>query len=160
MSNLDLLTIEHSGDYNWQESCDRPDASETPILPPFTEATARAKVQSAEDLWNTRDPKRVALAYTEDSAWRNRDEFVQGREAIIALLRRKWEKELDYKLKKELFLFSDNKIAVQFEYTWLDSENNHYRSYGVEHWEFAADGLMQKRTASINDVLVSDTSHF
>ena len=138
--------------YNWQELCRDPLASKIPLVPPFTEETARAKVQRAEDLWNTRDPKRVALAYTEDSVWRNRDQFVKGRAEIEALLTRKWRVELDYKLKKELFLFSGNKIAVKFEYTWRDADGKHYRSYGIEHWEFAADGLMQQRTASINDV--------
>ena len=139
-------------DYNWQELCNDPVASQLPLLPPFTEATARAKVQRAEDLWNTRDPQNVALAYTEDSVWRNRGESIRGRESIIALLTRKWRTELDYKLKKELFLFSDNKIAVQFEYTWQDTGGKHYRSYGIEHWEFAPDGRMEKRTTSINDV--------
>lgn len=167
MNNLEPVT-EHSdackgavhssysaSDYNWQELCNDPVASQIPLLPPFTEAMARAKVQRAEDLWNTRDPKKVALAYAEDSIWRNRDEFVHGREAIIALLTRKWKKEHDYKLKKELFLFSDNKIAVQFEYTWRDAAGQRYRAYGIEHWEFAPDGLMQKRTASINDIVLA-----
>ena len=122
------------------------------IKPPFTLETARQKVQMAEDLWNTRDPKRVAQAYTEDCAWRNRDDFIHGHAEIEAFLTRKWAKELDYKLKKELFLFSDDKIAVQFEYTWLDAAGQKFRSYGLEHWEFAPDGRMQKRTASINDV--------
>lgn len=122
-----------------------------PLLPPFTEATARAKVQRAEDLWNSCDPQRVACAYTEDSMWRNRDQFIHGREEIKHFLTRKWAKELDYKLKKQLFLFSDTQIAVQFEYTWHDSKGRHYRSYGVEHWEFAPNGLMKKRIASIND---------
>lgn len=121
------------------------------ILPPFTHASARQRVQLAEDLWNTRNPQQVALAYTEDCLWRNRDEFLQGHEAIIQFLTHKWEKEIDYQLKKELFLFSDNKIAVQFSYTWCDAAGQHYRSHGLEHWEFAPDGRMQKRTASIND---------
>ena len=124
------------------------------IKPPFTLESARQKVQMAEDLWNTRDAHKVALAYTEDSVWRNRDQFVKGRAEIEELLTRKWQKELDYKLKKELFLFSDNKIAVQFTYTWRDVEGQHYRSHGLEHWEFAPDGRMKKRTASINDVAV------
>lgn len=122
------------------------------IKPPFTLETARQKVQMAEDLWNTRDPRKVARAYTEDSLWRNRTEFLQGQAEIEAFLRRKWAKELDYKLKKELFLFSDNKIAVQFSYTWHDNSGQWFRSYGLEHWEFAADGRMKKRMASINDV--------
>lgn len=121
------------------------------IKPPFTRETATAKVQLAEDLWNTRNPEKVALAYTEDCLWRNREEFLQGHAAIIAFLTRKWAKELGYKLKKELFLFSDDKIAVQFTYTWHDEAGTQYRSHGIEHWEFAADGRMQKRTASIND---------
>jgi uncharacterized protein len=126
----------------------------TPVIkPPFTHETALAKVQMAEDLWNTRNPEKVALAYTEDTQWRNRDEFLTGRQAITEFLTRKWQKELDYKLKKELFLFSDDKIAVQFIYTWHDATGQHYHSYGLEHWEFAEDGRMHKRTASINEVL-------
>lgn len=121
------------------------------VCPPFTESSARQKVQMAEDLWNTRDPQKVARAYTEDCLWRNRDQFIRGRSEIEAFLTGKWQKELDYRLKKELFLFSDHKIAVQFAYTWRDARGKHYRSYGIEHWEFASNGLMQKRTASIND---------
>lgn len=124
-----------------------------PPFPPFTVETAALKVQKAEDLWNTRDPKQVAMAYTEDCLWRNRAEFIQGRPAIIAFLTQKWEKELDYQLKKTLFLFSENKIAVQFEYDWHDHQGQAFRSYGLEHWEFAPNGLMQKRIASINDVI-------
>lgn len=124
------------------------------IKPPFTEDTARQKVQIAEDLWNTRDPKRVAKAYTEDSQWRNRGEFLQGHAEIEDFLTRKWRKELDYKLKKELFLFSVDKIAVQFEYEWHDESEQWYRSYGLEHWEFSQDGRMKKRTASINDIAI------
>jgi hypothetical protein len=145
-----------ANDYTWQALCHDPVALTIPLLPPFTEATARAKVQRAEDLWNTRDAQKVALAYTEDSVWRNRNCFVQGREAIIALLTQKWQKELDYTLKKELFLFSGNKIAVQFEYAWRDAGGQRYRAYGLEHWEFAADGRMQKRTASINDLALDE----
>ncbi|MBY0354175.1 MAG: nuclear transport factor 2 family protein [Rickettsiales bacterium] len=122
------------------------------IKPPFTEESARQKVQMAEDLWNTRDAKRVAQAYTEDCLWRNRETFITGHLEIEAFLARKWAKELDYQLKKELFLFSDDKIAVQFTYTWRDAAGQHYRSYGLEHWEFAPDGRMKQRTASINDV--------
>ena len=121
------------------------------IAPPFTLESARAKVQLAEDLWNTRNPQKVALAYTEDCVWRNRDVFLKGHAEIIQFLNRKWEKEIGYHLKKELFLFSDDKIAVQFSYTWHDAAGQHYRSHGLEHWEFAADGRMKKRTASIND---------
>ena len=123
-----------------------------PPLPPFTRETATIKVQAAEDAWNTRDPKRVALAYTEDSQWRNREEFLTGRKAIEAFLGRKWRRELDYRLRKELWAFSDNRIAVTFEYEWHDSEQNWYRSYGNELWEFATNGLMQRRIASINDL--------
>jgi nuclear transport factor 2 (NTF2) superfamily protein len=109
-------------------------------------------VQAAEDLWNTRDPERVALAYTEDCTWRNRNEFISGREQIIAFLTLKWQKELDYKLKKDLFTFSDEKIAVEFFYEWHDFEGHWFRSYGIEHWTFAGDGRMMRRAASINDV--------
>lgn len=121
------------------------------LIPPFTIETARAKVQRAEDLWNTRDPEKVVLAYTEDCVWRNRDTFVTGHAAIKEFLKRKWEKEQNYKLKKELFLFSDDKIAVNFTYTWNDATGKKYTSYGLEHWEFAEDGRMKKRIASIND---------
>jgi nuclear transport factor 2 (NTF2) superfamily protein len=122
-----------------------------PPLPPFTEASARAKVQAAEDGWNSRDPQKVALAYTEDTEWRNRDVFVNGRANVEAFLEGKWDRELDYKLKKELWSFTDNRIAVKFFYEWHDADGQWYRSYGNELWEFAADGLMQRREASIND---------
>jgi nuclear transport factor 2 (NTF2) superfamily protein len=122
------------------------------ILPPFNEATARLKVQLAEDAWNTRDPERVALAYTEDSQWRNRDEFFQGRDAIRAFLERKWQRELDYRLRKELWAFTDNRIAVRFEYEARDTDGKWWRSHGNEHWEFdQASALMRRRDASIND---------
>ena len=121
------------------------------LIPPFTEETARAKVQRGEDLWNSKDPEKVALAYTEDSVWRNRDAFFQGRDAIRAFLTKKWEKELDYKLKKELFTFKGNRIAVHFEYEWHDAQGQWYRSHGNEHWEFDDAGLMRTRDASIND---------
>ncbi|MBC7973022.1 MAG: nuclear transport factor 2 family protein [Verrucomicrobia bacterium] len=127
-----------------------------PPLPPFTLETAKAKVQAAEDAWNTRDPDRVALAYTPDSQWRNRSEFLSGREQIALFLRRKWDKELDYRLKKELWSFTDNRISVRFEYEWHDEAGQWYRSYGNEQWEFAANGLMQRREASINDVLIQE----
>ncbi len=123
-----------------------------PPLPPFTLDTAKAKVQAAEDAWNTRDPERVALAYTEDSEWRNRSEFLSGRPAIKAFLQRKWEKELDYRLRKELWAFMDNRIAVRFEYECHDESGNWYRAYGNENWEFAENGLLMRRFASINDV--------
>ena len=123
-----------------------------PPLPPFNEETARQKVQAAEDAWNTRDPERVALAYTEDSEWRNRADFFRGRDAIRGFLKRKWAKELDYKLKKELWAFTGSRIAVRFEYEWHGDSGNWFRSYGNENWEFAPDGLMERRFASINDV--------
>jgi uncharacterized protein len=128
-----------------------------PPLPPFTLETAKAKVQAAEDAWNTRDPERVALAYTEDSEWRNRAEFFSGRAAIKEFLKRKWAKELDYRLKKELWCFMDNRIAVRFEYEWHDDAGFWYRAYGNENWEFAENGLMMRRFASINDVPIQES---
>jgi len=122
-----------------------------PPLPPFDLEGALLKVRLAEDGWNSRDPERVALAYAIDSQWRNRSEFVQGREAITAFLRRKWDRELDYRLIKELWAFRDNRIAVRFAYEWRDDAGQWFRSYGNENWEFAADGLMVRRIASIND---------
>jgi uncharacterized protein len=126
------------------------------IKPPFTAETARAKVQAAEDAWNTRDPDRVARAYTEDSQWRNRGEFFTGRAAIRAFLERKWAKELDYRLKKELWAFADDRIAVRFEYEWHDARGQWWRSYGNEMWAFAPDGLMRERYASINDIAIAE----
>ena len=123
-----------------------------PPLPPFTDETARQKVQLAEDAWNSKDPNRVSLAYTVDTEWRNRDTFINGREEVVAFLTKKWEKELDYKLKKELWSYTGNRISVRFEYEWHDQEGKWFRSYGNEQWEFNADGLMQRRYASINDV--------
>jgi len=126
-----------------------------PPLPPFTLETALQKVQAAEDAWNTRDPERVALAYTLDSEWRNRTEFFSGREAIKAFLQRKWQKEHEYRLKKELWCFMDNKIAVRFEYEWHDQTGQWFRAYGNENWEFADSGLMQRRYASINELAIT-----
>lgn len=123
----------------------------TPIKPPFTLETAAAKVQAAEDAWNSRDPQRVSMAYTPDSEWRNRSEFLRGRDEIRAFLTRKWEKELDYRLEKELWAFHENRIGVRFEYEWHDAAGQWYRSFGNEMWEFDADGLMARRFASIND---------
>ena len=123
-----------------------------PPRPPFTADSAAQKVQAAEDAWNTRDPERVALAYTEDSVWRNRDTFVTGRRAIVELLTTKWERELDYALRKALWTFGDNRIAVRFQYESHDRSGQWFRSYGNELWEFDADGLMARREASINDV--------
>jgi nuclear transport factor 2 (NTF2) superfamily protein len=128
----------------------------SPIRPPFTLDTARAKVQAAQDAWNSRDPDRVALAYTEDSEWRNRTEFFRGRAAIRAFLKRKWAKELDYRLAKELWGFRDNRIAVRFEYEWHDHAGQWYRSYGNELWEFDEGGLMARRFASINDAPIDE----
>jgi uncharacterized protein len=130
--------------------------SPTSIRPPFTQETALAKVKAAQDAWNTRDPERVALAYTEDSQWRNRDEFLSGREEIKAFLRRKWAKELDYKLMKELWSYTGNRISVRFEYEWHDTENQWFRSHGNEQWEFDENGLMRRREASINDVPIQE----
>jgi nuclear transport factor 2 (NTF2) superfamily protein len=121
------------------------------LIPPFDRESAIAKVRMAEDAWNSRDPDRVALAYTEDSHWRNRAEIFQGREAIRAFLRRKWDKELDYRLVKELWAFSENRIAVRFQYEWHDDAGQWYRAYGNENWEFDQSGLMRRREASIND---------
>ena len=128
-----------------------------PPLPPFTLETAKQKVQAAEDVWNARDPEKVSLAYTPDSEWRNRSEFVTGREEIKSLLKRKWERELDYRLKKELWSFGNNRISVRFEYEWHDDSGQWYRSYGNEQWEFADNGLMQRRYASINDLPIKES---
>ena len=125
------------------------------LIPPFTEETAVIKVQRAEDLWNSRDPELVSLAYTEDAEWRNRNEFIKGRAEIVAFLRRKWAKELDYKLRKTLWGFRGNRMAVSFEYEWHDDATNWYRSYGVELWEFDESGLMHRRIASINDAPIA-----
>jgi nuclear transport factor 2 (NTF2) superfamily protein len=128
-----------------------------PPLPPFTEESARAKVQAAEDGWNSRDPKKVALAYTIDTRWRNRDQFVNGREAVEQFLQSKWQRELDYRLKKILWSFTDNRIAVKFEYEYHNSDGQWFRAYGNELWEFADDGLMQVREASINDLPIAES---
>lgn len=126
-----------------------------PPFPPFTRETAIQKVRMAEDGWNSRDPKRVALAYTPDSIWRNRSEFPRGRAEIEAFLTRKWQKENEYRLIKELWAFAENRIAVRFAYEWHDDEGNWFRSYGNENWEFDENGLMQKRFASINDLPIA-----
>jgi len=128
-----------------------------PPLPPFTDETAVQKVRLAEDAWNSREPEKVALAYALDSRWRNRSEFVTGRQDIIAFLRRKWMKELDYRLIKELWAFGGNRIAVRFAYEWHDDSGNWYRSYGNENWDFNNDGLMRLRFASINDLPIRET---
>lgn len=127
-----------------------------PPLPPFTLETAHLKVQAAEDAWNTRNPDRVALAYTEDTEWRNRSEFLNGRAQVIEFLQRKWAREHDYRLRKELWAFTGNRIAVRFEYEFHDEAGQWWRAYGNENWEFDANGLMQRRFASINDVRISE----
>lgn len=128
-----------------------------PPVPPFTEESARQKVKAAEDAWNTRDPERVAAAYTPDSEWRNREEFFSGREAIIAFLHRKWARELDYRLSKELWSFSGNRISVRFEYECRDRDGQWWRSHGNEQWEFDDRGYMSRREASINDVAIEES---
>ena len=127
-----------------------------PPLPPFLKQTAIQKVRLAEDAWNSREPEKVALAYTLDSKWRNRAEFINGREEIVAFLKRKWSKELDYRLIKELWAFTENRIAVRFAYEWHDDSGNWFRSYGNENWEFDPDGVMQSRFASINDLPIKE----
>ncbi|NIH82009.1 nuclear transport factor 2 family protein [Amycolatopsis viridis] len=131
--------------------------SDRPPFPPFDEDTAAQKVQAAEDAWNTRDPEKVALAYTPDSVWRNRDQHVVGRDAIVEFLRRKWERELDYALRKELWGFRGNRIAVRFQYECHDAAGQWWRSYGNELWEFTDNGLMRRREASINDLPIAES---
>ncbi len=128
-----------------------------PPLPPFAAETAVQKARLAEDAWNSRDPERVALAYTEDSRWRNRAEFITGRAEIVAFLRRKWARELEYRLIKEVWTYGENRIAVRFAYEWHDDSGQWYRSYGNENWEFDAHGLMRRRLASINDLPIDAT---
>ena len=128
-----------------------------PPVPPFTEETARIKVRAAEDAWNSRNPANIALAYTSDSLWRNRVEFVNGRPEIEALLTRKWAREIDYRLIKELWIFAGDRIAVRFAYEWRDDAGNWFRSYGNENWEFDEQGLMKRRIASINDLPIAET---
>ncbi|GAA0939681.1 nuclear transport factor 2 family protein [Pseudonocardia zijingensis] len=128
--------------------------ADRPPLPPFTLEAARQKVQAAEDAWNSRDPERVSLAYSEDSVWRNRDRFVRGRKEIVEFLTQKWERELDYALRKSLWTFADNRIAVRFQYECRDATGVWCRSYGNENWEFDGHGLMTRREASINDVVI------
>ena len=130
--------------------------SPTDIRPPFTRDTALAKVKAAEDAWNSRDPERVSLAYTVNSEWRNRDLFFTGRQAIQEFLRDKWNNELDYRLMKELWSFTDNRISVRFEYEWHDADGQWYRTHGNEHWEFDNQGLMRRRDMSANDVPITE----
>jgi len=132
-------------------------SEQRPPLPPFDAATALQKVRAAETAWNTRDPQRVAAAYSPGSEWRNRDEFLKGREEIAAFLTRKWERELGYVLRKDLWAFSKHRIAVRFQYEWHDNDGNWFRSYGNELWEFDADGYMSRREASINDVEIAES---
>lgn len=127
-----------------------------PPLPPFTEETALQKVQAAEDAWNTRDPQRVSLAYTEDTEWRNRTDFLHSREEVVAFLTKKWQRELDYRLKKTLWAFTGNRIAVRFEYEWHDEVGQWWRSHGNENWEFDEHGYMARRYASINDQPIAE----
>lgn len=127
-----------------------------PPLPPFTEETAVVKVRAAEDAWNSRDPEKVSLAYTIDSNWRNRSEFVNGRDEIVEFLKRKWLRELEYRLIKELWAFTSNRLAVRFAYEWHDDSGNWFRSYGNENWEFTDSGLMRRRIASINDIPIKE----
>lgn len=133
------------------------DPNRRPPFPSFTQETAIQKVRMAEDAWNARDPEGVSVAYTADSVWRNRSEFLVGREAIVNFLRRKWEKELDYRLIKELWAYHDNRIAVRFAYEWHDDSGNWFRSYGNENWEFDDNGLMRRRIASINDLPIKES---
>ncbi len=129
-------------------------------MPPFTHETALQKVQMAEDAWNSRNPEKVCMAYTIDTEWRNRNEFINGREAVKAFLSSKWAKELDYKLKKELWTFAENRIAVRFEYEWRNASGQWHRSYGNELWEFDENGLMRKRYASINDLQINENDRY
>jgi len=126
-----------------------------PPLPPFSAQTAHQKVKAAEAAWNTRDPERVSLAYTPDTIWRNRNEFINGRAEVVEFLTRKWQRELDYVLQKDLWAFTDDRIAVRFQYEWHDADGRWWRSYGNELWQFSPDGLMQRREASINDVAIT-----
>ncbi|KAL2127956.1 hypothetical protein VTI74DRAFT_9933 [Chaetomium olivicolor] len=127
-----------------------------PPFPPFTEETARQKVKAAQNAWNTKNPELVQFSYTPDSIWRNRDTFLQGRDEIVEFLRKKWAKETQYRLRKELFAFTDNKIAVQFWYEWKDESGQWWRTYGLEDWTFAENGLMKKRQMSGNDVKIAE----
>ncbi len=133
-----------------------PSAASRPPLPPFTRETAERKVQAAEDAWNTRDPERVALAYTEDTRWRNRSELIVGRAAVVEFLTRKWQREQEYALRKSLWAFTDDRIAVRFQYECHDDSGRWWRSYGNEQWEFTPEGLMRRREASINDVPIEE----
>ncbi len=132
-------------------------SNQRPPLPPFTQETARQKARAAEDAWNSREPERVSLAYSLESRWRNRDEFLTGRPEIVAFLRRKWQRELDYRLIKEVWAWHLDRIAVRFAYEWRDHDGNWFRSYGNENWQFDSDGLMTQRHASINDLRIKES---
>jgi len=147
----------HISAHSPSTSIERTTMESRPPLPPFTLESAIQKVQAAEDAWNSRDPVRVSLAYTPDTEWRNRADFVNGREQVVEFLSRKWKRELDYRLKKQLWAFMDNRIAVRFEYEWHDDSGQWYRSHGNENWEFAENGLMQRRFASINDQPIKES---
>lgn len=140
-----------------QQPSPAPSSLPAPITPPFTLETALKKVRAAENAWNSRDPERVSLAYTIDSVWRNRTEFIKGHEQICAFLRQKWERELDYRLAKDLWTFGGNRIAVRFQYEFRDQSGQWYRAYGNENWEFDDQGLMRRREASINDLAITET---
>ena len=147
---------EECGDTMWDEVL----VEKRYPLPPFTLETALQKVKAAEDAWNTKDPEKVCLAYTINTQWRNRTDFINGREEVKQFLKKKWEKELDYKLKKELWGFRENRMAVRFEYEWHNSEGQWFRSYGNELWEFDENGLMEKRFASINDLPIKESDRY
>jgi hypothetical protein len=153
----DALTPEAGNSTDCQTQADASLPMSRPPLPPFTAETAAQKARLAEDAWNSRDPEKVSLAYTEDSRWRNRAEFLEGRAEIVGFLRRKWARELDYRLIKELWTFHDDRIAVRFAYEWRDDSGHWFRSYGNENWEFDAAGLMRLRIASINDLPIAET---
>jgi nuclear transport factor 2 (NTF2) superfamily protein len=157
-SDEEPFVHEECGDTMWETVLAQPKhaAEARPPLPPFTAETAARKVQAAEDAWNSRNPERVSLAYTPDTEWRNRAEFFTGRAAVRDFLTRKWERELDYRLKKELWAFTNNRIAVRFEYEYHDDAGQWFRAYGNEMWEFTNDGLMQRRYASINDAPIQE----
>ncbi len=135
-------------------------STQKPLLPPFNRESAIKKVRKAEDAWNSRDPDRVVQVYTEDTIWRNRSEFPKGRDEVRSFLQKKWQQEFDYRLIKELWAFNDNRIAVRFAYEWHDIDEQWYRSYGNENWEFDQNGLMQRRFASINDLEIDATERF
>lgn len=157
LTNVFISSIEFHSSCHYQQGSELLNMNPRPPLPPFTEESARQKVQAAEDAWNSRDPVRVSLAYSIDTEWRNRSEFLSGRDAVVEFLRRKWNRELEYRLKKELWAYGGNRIAVRFEYEWHDDSGNWFRSYGNENWEFDEFGYMKRRFASINDLPILET---